>query len=93
MTAEIDRLAVSCVEPDGASWRLSPCLSELLPMVQESLAAQPPHFSLDTSRLVRAIAGHTMHGLSLALTPPRVELRNGVLEAQMSVQVGPAQTP
>jgi hypothetical protein len=88
MTAEIDELGVSCVEQDGRAWRLTPCLSELLPIVREGLASQPPRFSLDTSGLVRSIAGHTLHGLSLELSPPTVELQKGMLRAQMSVKVG-----
>lgn len=94
MSADVDRIAVNCIAPRGSSdpagWHLSPCLSELLPMVTEQLADQPPHFGIDTSSLVRAIAGHTMHGLRLQLTPPRVEMTQGVLNAQMSVEVAPS---
>lgn len=90
MTAAVDRMAVSCVERSarGEGWRLTPCLSELLPLIGARVASDPPRMSLDTTPIVQAIAGHTLHGLRLALSPPRVELRKGILSAQMSVQVG-----
>ncbi len=90
MTAEVDRLAVNCAQQDGDRWLLTPCLSELLPMVRDQLAAAPPRFSMHTSDLVQALAERTVYGLRLALSPPRLELQKGVLKARMSVKIGSA---
>jgi hypothetical protein len=88
ITAEVDRMAVSCATMAGSGHRIEPCLSELLPMVRERMQEQPPRFRIDTSGLVRALAGHTVHGLRLRLTPPQVAWKNGGMDVRMSVQVG-----
>ncbi len=94
LSASLDALEVSCVGPlpDGtrSAWQLTPCLSELLPLVSERMRASPPRFGIDTAALIRAVAGHTLHGLRLELSPPEVGLAKGVLSARMSVKVGAA---
>lgn len=91
MTAAVDRMAVSCVEPRGqGGWHFTPCLSELLPLVGDRVRADPPRLTVDTAPIVQAIAGHTLHGLRLDLSPPRVKLLKGMLSAQLSVKVGAA---
>lgn len=87
VSATIDRLAVSCGAPSAAGWLVTPCLSELLPLVEERMREAPPEIAIDTGTLVARVAGQTLHGLALDLGPPTVRLEGEGLRATVAAAI------
>jgi hypothetical protein len=74
VTAAIDELSVSCAARAATGWNLTPCLSDLLPLVEERMKEGTPQIAIDTGPLIERMAAQTLHGLSLDLGDPEVRL-------------------
>ncbi len=68
-------------------WRITPCLSELMPLLADRIAGQPLAFHLDLSAILQKLSRNSLGGLGLKLSDLRAQTASPPATLHSSVAI------
>jgi len=85
---ELAKPKVQCAQQiQPRRWRLTPCLSELMPLLADRIAGQPMSFHLDLSWILRKLSRHSLGGMGLKLSDLKAQTASPPATLHSSVAI------